>query len=157
MDTMTPEQRSRTMSHIKSKDTKIEIALRKALWHKGYRYRKNYKALPGSPDIAITKYKIAIFCDSEFFHGYNWEIKKQRLGKNKDYWIKKIERNMARDREADLKLIAMDWVPIHFWGQDILKNISGCIEAIDDLRFELQIGVSDDIIDLEMDCVDSIK
>lgn len=76
MDTMTPEQRSRTMSHIKSTDTKIEIALRKALWHKGYRYRKNYKALPGSPDIAITKYKIAIFCDSEFFHGYNWEIKK---------------------------------------------------------------------------------
>lgn len=157
MDTMTPEQRSRTMSHIKSKDTKIEIALRKALWHKGYRYRKNYKALPGSPDIAITKYKIAIFCDSEFFHGYNWEIKKQRLGKNKDYWIKKIERNMARDREADLKLIAMDWVPIHFWGQDILKNISGCIEAIDDLRFELQIGVFDDIIDSEMDCVDNIK
>ncbi len=64
---------------------------------------------------------------------------------------------MARDREADLKLIAMDWVPIHFWGQDILKNISECIEAIDDLRFELQIGVSDDIIDLEMDCIDSIK
>lgn len=64
---------------------------------------------------------------------------------------------MARDREADLKLIAMDWVPIHFWGQDILKNISGCIEAIDDLRFELQIGASNDIIDLEMDYIDNIK
>ena len=151
MDTMTPEQRSHTMSRIKSTDTKIELALRKALWHKGYRYRKNYKALPGSPDIAITKYKIAIFCDSEFFHGYNWEIKKQRLGRNKDYWIRKIERNMARDREADLKLIAMDWVPVHFWGQDILTNISGCIEAIDDLRFELQMGSSNGTIELEMD------
>ena len=107
--------------------------------------------MPGSPDIAITKYKIAIFCDSEFFHGYNWEIKKQRLGRNKDYWIRKIERNMARDREADLKLIAMDWVPVHFWGQDILTNISGCIEAIDDLRFELQMGSSNGTIELEMD------
>lgn len=157
MDTMTPEQRSRAMSHIKSADTKIEIVLRKALWHKGYRYRKNYKALPGSPDIAITKYKIAIFCDSEFFHGYNWEIKKQRLGKNKEYWVKKIERNMARDREVDLKLISMNWIPIHFWGQDILRNIAGCIEAIDDLRFELQIGADDDIIDLEMGYMDNIK
>lgn len=82
MDKLTPEQRSLTMSHIRSKDTKIERILRNALWHKGYRYRKNYKQLPGSPDIAITKYKIAIFCDSEFFHGYNWEIKKQKLGQN---------------------------------------------------------------------------
>lgn len=74
-DVMTPEQRSRAMSHIKGKDTSIEVLLRKALWHKGIRYRKNYKKLPGTPDIAITKYKIAIFCDSEFFHGYNWENK----------------------------------------------------------------------------------
>ena len=97
MDKITPEQRSRIMSHIKGKDTKIEIILRKALWKRGYRYRKNYKVLPGSPDIAIIKYKIAIFCDSEFFHGYNWEIKKQRLGNNRDYWIKKIEKNIERE------------------------------------------------------------
>ena len=64
-----PEIVSKNMSKIHSKDTSIELCLRKALWHKGYRYRKNYKALPGSPDIALTKYKIAIFCDSEFFHG----------------------------------------------------------------------------------------
>ena len=77
-DVMTPEQRSRAMSHIKGKDTSIEVLLRKALWHKGIRYRKNYKKLPGTPDIAITKYKIAIFCDSEFFHGF-WgqEIQKR--------------------------------------------------------------------------------
>ena len=71
----------------------------------------------GTPDIAITKYRIAIFCDSEFFHGYNWEIKKQKMGHNREYWIKKIECNMARDRENDLKLIAMDWVPMHFLGR----------------------------------------
>lgn len=82
---------SNNMRKIHSKDTSIELLLRKALWHKGYRYRKNYKALPGSPDIVLTKYKIAIFCDSEFFHGKDWEILKLRLenGKNPDFWIKK--------------------------------------------------------------------
>ena len=144
MDKLTPEQRSLTMSHIRSKDTKIERILRNALWHKGYRYRKNYKQLPGSPDIAITKYKIAIFCDSEFFHGYNWEIKKQKLGQNKEYWIKKIERNMARDRESDLKLIALGWTPMHFWGEDIIKHTSECIEAIADLICVLQMTMSGD-------------
>ena len=92
---------SNNMRKIHSKDTSIELLLRKALWHKGYRYRKNYKALPGSPDIVLTKYKIAIFCDSEFFHGKDWEILKLRLekGKNPDFWIKKIERNRNRDYE----------------------------------------------------------
>jgi DNA mismatch endonuclease (patch repair protein) len=156
-DVMTPEQRSRTMSHIKGKDTSIEVTFRKALWHKGYRYRKNYKALPGTPDIAITKYKIAIFCDSEFFHGYNWEIKKQKLGQNRDYWINKIERNMARDRETDFKLIAMDWVPVHFWGQEIQKHIDECVEAVEDLIFELQISQFDAMIDNDRDYFKDIK
>lgn len=153
-DVMTKEQRSRTMSHIKGKDTSIEVILRKALWHKGYRYRKNYKKLPGTPDIAITKYRIAIFCDSEFFHGYNWEIKKQKLGHNRAYWLKKIERNIERDRENDFKLIAMEWIPIHFWGQEISKNTVECVNAIEDLIFELQIGQFDDIIETEKDYVD---
>ena len=98
---------SNNMRKIHSKDTSIELLLRKALWHKGYRYRKNYKALPGSPDIVLTKYKIAIFCDSEFFHGKDWEILKLRLekGKNPDFWIKKIERNRNRDCENDKKLL----------------------------------------------------
>ncbi|NLJ31759.1 MAG: very short patch repair endonuclease [Clostridiales bacterium] len=156
-DVMTPEQRSRTMSHIKGKDTSIEVTFRKALWHKGYRYRKNYKALPGTPDIAITKYKIAIFCDSEFFHGYNWEIKKQKLGQNRDCWINKIERNMARDRETDFKLIAMDWVPVHFWGQEIQKHIDECVEAVEDLIFELQISQFDAMIDNDRDYFKDIK
>ena len=100
MDRLTPEQRHKNMSSIKSKDTSIELVLRKALWNKGIRYRKNYKELPGTPDIVLTKYKIAIFCDSEFFHGKDWEILKPRLekGKNPDYWVKKIERNIQRHR-----------------------------------------------------------
>lgn len=139
-DVMTPEQRSRTMSRIRSEDTSIEVILRKALWHKGYRYRKNYKRLPGTPDIALTKYRIAIFCDSEFFHGYNWEIKKQKLGNNREFWIKKIERNKTRDRENDLKLIALDWIPVHFWGEEIRKHTDKCIDAIGDLVLEIKIA-----------------
>lgn len=125
---------SKNMSKIHSKDTSIELQLRKTLWHKGYRYRKNYKKLPGSPDIALTKYKIAIFCDSEFFHGKDWEILKLRLekGHNPDYWIKKIERNRTRDWENDKKLLFLGYTVIHFWGQDILKRTDECLQVIED-------------------------
>lgn len=107
MDTLTKEQRSKNMRNIKSKDTSIEMLLRKALWHKGYRYRKNYKKLPGKPDIALTKYKIAIFCDSEFFHGKDWEVLKPRLekGEKSEYWVKKISRNRERDDEINKQLL----------------------------------------------------
>ena len=99
----TSEKSHKNMSRIRGKDTSIEVALRKALWAKGYRFRKNYKELPGSPDIAITKYKIAIFCDSEFFHGKDWDALRMKLekGKNSGYWVKKIQRNMERDQEKD--------------------------------------------------------
>ena len=119
---------SKNMSKIHSQDTSIE------LWHKGYRYRKNYKKLPGSPDIVLTKYKIAIFCDSEFFHGKDWEILKLRLkkGKNPDYWIKKIERNRIRDWENDKKLLFLGYTVIHFWGQNIIKHTDECLQAIEE-------------------------
>ena len=125
---------SSNMRKIHSKDTSIELLLRKALWHKGYRYRKNYKALPGSPDIVLTKYKIAIFCDSEFFHGKNWEILKLRLekGKNPDFWIKKIERNRNRDYENDKKLLFLGYTVLHFWGQDISKHTDECLQTIEE-------------------------
>ncbi len=108
-DNLTKEQRHKNMSHIKSKDTSIEVKLRKELWKKGYRYRKNYNKIPGKPDIAITKYKIAIFCDSEFFHGKNWEILKLQLKKEKDpdFWIKKIEHNQICDWENDKKVFGL--------------------------------------------------
>ncbi|MCD7714944.1 MAG: very short patch repair endonuclease [Lachnospiraceae bacterium] len=136
------EDISKNMSKIHSKDTSIELLLRKALWHKGYRYRKNYKALPGSPDIVLTKYKIAIFCDSEFFHGKDWEILKLRLekGKNPNYWIKKIERNRSRDWENDKKLLYLGYTVIHFWGSDINKHLDECLTAIDEAVWDCKMN-----------------
>lgn len=131
----------KNMSKIKGSDTKIEIALRKALWKKGYHYRKNYKALPGTPDIVLTKYKVAIFCDSEFFHGKDWDILKPRLekGKNPDYWVKKIQRNMQRDIEKDQALKYLGWTVIHFWGKDILRSPEECVHVIEEVILEQNI------------------
>ena len=128
------EQRSNTMKKIKGKDTSIEVILRKALWAKGYRYRKNYKKLPGTPDIVLTKYRIAIFCDSEFFHGKDWNELKVKLekGNNPDYWVAKIGRNIQRDKEKDMLLNFMGWTVIHFWGNDIKKNLDECIKVIEE-------------------------
>lgn len=134
MDNLTPEQRKRNMQQIRSKDTSIELKLRKELWKRGYRYRKNVKNLPGKPDIALTKYKIAIFCDSEFFHGKDWEVLKPRLENrnNSEYWIKKISRNMERDNEINKQLLVMGWTVIRFWGKDILKDIDTCIKVVEE-------------------------
>lgn len=130
-----PERTRKNMQKIRGKDTSIEIVLRKRLWHDGYRYRKNYKKLPGSPDIAITKYKIAVFCDSEFFHGKDWKLLKSRLehGKNPQYWIRHIEENMERDRRVDKELEALEWTVIRFWGNDIKKDLEGCVQVIEEV------------------------
>ena len=135
---------SKNMSKIHSKDTSIELLLRKALWHKGYRYRKNYKVLPGSPDIVLTKYKIAIFCDSEFFHGKDWDSLKTRLekGKNPDFWIKKIERNRNRDCENDRQLLFLGYTVLHFWGQDITKHTDECLQAIEEAIWDIKFSDS---------------
>lgn len=142
MDRLTKEQRHRNMSNIKNKDTKIEVKLRKALWEKGYRYRKNYKELPGKPDIVLTKYKIAIFCDSEFFHGKDWEVLKPQLerGKNAEFWINKISKNMQRDEDVNKQLSYMGWTVIRFWGKEITKNIEECIKVIEEVIFDSQIS-----------------
>lgn len=131
-------ERSENMRRICSKDTKIELALRKALWNKGYRYRKNYAALPGKPDIALTKYKIAVFCDSEFFHGKDWEILRPQLerGNNGEFWVEKISRNRERDDEINKALLFRGWTVIRFWGRDILKNTDECVRVIEEAVFE---------------------
>ncbi len=139
MDKLTKEQRHKNMQSIKSTDTSIEIRLRKALWHRGYRYRKNMKSLPGKPDIVLTRYKIVIFCDGEFFHGKDWyEVLRPRLrkGNNSEFWEKKITRNMERDREVDQKLLFLGWTVIRFWGEEIQKNPEGCIRVIEETIFE---------------------
>lgn len=139
-DNITPEQRRKNMQHIRAKDTSIELKLRTALWHDGIRYRKNYNALPGRPDIAITKYRIAIFCDSEFFHGKDWEKLKLKLqnGNNSTYWVKKIQRNRDRDDEVNKMLRFREWTVLRFWGEDIKKHTEDCVrvvkEAVDDAR-----------------------
>jgi len=138
MDTLTPEQRRKNMQNIRSSNTKIEVILRKALWHKGYRYRKNYKKLPGHPDIVLTKYKIAIFCDGEFFHGKDWEVLKPRLEKsnNSVFWINKISRNRERDDEVNKMLLAEGWIVIRFWGNDIKKKTNECVQVIEEAIWE---------------------
>ena len=138
MDKLTPEQRRKNMSHIKSKDSKIEQTLRKALWDKGFRYRKNYARLPGKPDIVLTKYKIAIFCDSEYFHGKDFDQLKIQLSKSKnpDFWINKIQRNIDRDAEVNILLRNMGWKVLRFWGRDILKKTDHCIQTIEEAIFE---------------------
>lgn len=127
----TPETRRR-MSRVKLKGGKAETALAKALWQRGYRYRRNDKRLPGSPDIAVLKYQIAVFVDGEFWHGRSWETRKGRLKRNREYWIGKIEENMTRDMRDDRLLIQMGWIPIHFWEKEVLKDLPTCIAAIED-------------------------
>lgn len=141
-DVLTPEQRRKNMQHIKSNDTKIEVLLRKALWNKGYRYRKNYKKLPGKPDIVLTKYKIAIFCDGEFFHGKDWEVLKPHLEKsnNSEFWIKKISRNIEWDDEINKKFLFMGWTVIRFWGNDITQKTDECIKVIEETIFDSKLS-----------------
>lgn len=138
MDNLTQLQRKKNMQHIKDKDTKIELVLRKALWERGYRYRKNVKNLPGKPDIILSKYKIAIFCDGEFFHGKDWEELKLRLknSNNSEYWICKISRNKKRDEEINKQLLFQGWTVIRFWGNDIKKDVEGCIRVIEEVIWD---------------------
>lgn len=140
-DVLTPEQRRKNMQNIRSSDTKIEVLLRKALWKRGYRYRKNFSAIPGKPDIALTKYKLAVFCDGEFFHGKDWEVLKPRLEKsnNSEFWISKISRNRDHDDDVNKQLLFQGWTVIRFWGNDIKKNTDECIRVIEETIFDIKI------------------
>ena len=128
-DDMTPEQRRKNMQHIRSKDTSIEIKLRNALWHEGVRYRKNFKGIPGKPDIAITKYRIAVFCDSSFWHGRDFDTKKP-VDTNHEYWDKKIRRNMERDQEVNMQLKALGWTVLRFWDVEINEQLDECVKTV---------------------------
>lgn len=119
------------MSYIKSKDSAIELALRKELWRRGLRYRKNVRFIYGCPDIVFPKQHIAVFCDSEFWHGYNWEKQKNTFKSNQDFWIPKIERNIQRDKEVNEKLQKDGWIVIRFWGEKITKDVSGCADIVE--------------------------
>ena len=131
MDNHTPEQRHKNMQAVKNKNTKIEVMLRKELWSRGLRYQKNSKKVFGNPDIVFIGKKVAVFCDSEFFHGYDWENKQKEIKSNRDFWIPKIERNMQRDKEVNETLEKSDWTVLRFWGNDIKKNLQACADEIE--------------------------
>ncbi len=132
MDKLTKEQRRKNMQAVKSNNSEIEQKLRKALWHRGYRYKKNYAKLTGKPDIVLTKHKIAIFCDSEFWHGYNWTIKKKEIKSNRQFWLNKIESNMQRDKTVTKELEKQGWVVLRFWGKEIKNDLDSCIQNIEE-------------------------
>ena len=121
--------------------------LRKALWNKGYRYRKNDKMLPGSPDIVLTKYKIAIFCDGEFFHGKDWEVLKPRLEKsnNSEFWISKIFGNRERDDVVNKRLLFEGWTVIRFWGDEIKKHVDECVKVVEEAIFDMAMSEGEEL------------
>ena len=135
-DDLTKEQRRKNMQHIRSKDTSIELKLRTALWHEGIHYRKNFKLLPGKPDIAITKYKVAVFCDSSFWHGRDFDVKKP-VATNYEYWNAKIKRNMKRDIEVTNQLEKEGWIVLRFWDVDINKHLDKCVSIVKETVMKL--------------------
>ncbi|RKS97726.1 very short patch repair endonuclease [Chryseobacterium defluvii] len=132
MDVLTTEQRRKNMQAIKSKGTKDEVLLAKTLWKLGYRYRKNNKTVFGKPDLTFKKNKLAIFVDSEYFHGKDWETEKFRIQTNRDFWWKKIEQNIKRDKIVNEELTKSGWKVLRFWSKDIRKNLASCIMKIEE-------------------------
>ena len=132
MGKLTKEQKSKNMRAVKSKNTKLERTLGKSLWSKGYRYRKNDKSVFGKPDFCFKSLKIAIFCDSEFWHGKDWEVHKHDHKSNVEFWHTKIERNIERDKEVNERLIKDGWTVLRFWGKEILNNLDYCTDIIED-------------------------
>lgn len=130
--TKTKEQISYNMKRVKSKDSEIELLLRKELWNRGLRYQKNVKTIFGKPDIVFKGKKIAVFCDSEFWHGFDWENRKDQIKSRRDFWIPKIERNIQRDIEVTEKLTETGWTVLRFWGKDIKKNCTKCADIIEE-------------------------
>ena len=127
----TKEQISFNMQQVKNKDSKIEVLLRKELWARGLRYRKNVNRIYGKPDIVFIGKKVAVFCDSEFWHGYNWKERKKDFKSHQEFWIPKIERNMERDAEVTAKLESEGWTVLRFWGNEIKKNTAQCADIIE--------------------------
>ncbi|MBK7705561.1 MAG: very short patch repair endonuclease [Acidobacteria bacterium] len=127
---VTNKSRSDLMRKIRCSNTKPERELAKALWKAGFRYRKNLKSLPGRPDIVIRRLKVAIFVDGEFWHGHNWEKKKNQIKSNREFWIPKIERNMERDVEVNNALIKLNYVVIRFWANDVKRNVDACVQKV---------------------------
>lgn len=131
MDNHTPEQRRKNMKAVKNKNTKIELMLRKELWKRGLHYQKNSTKVFGKPDIVFLGKKVAVFCDSEFWHGFNWEVKKNEIKSRRDFWIPKIERTIQRDLEVTAYLENHGWIVLRFWGNDIKNKTKECADIVE--------------------------
>lgn len=131
MDNHTKEQRRKNMQAVKNKDSQIEVLLRKELWRRGLRYQKNSKNVFGKPDIVFLGKKVAVFCDSEFWHGYDWENKQKEIKTRREFWIPKIERNIQRDIEVTRLLESEEWTVLRFWGNEIKNNLDECVDRIE--------------------------
>lgn len=131
MEHRTPEQIKKNMQHNKATGSKIEVMLMKELWSRGLRYRKNVKTVYGKPDIAFIGKKVAVFCDGEFWHGYNWDERKHDFKSNQSFWLPKIERNMERDKEVTQQLESDGWIVLRFWERNIKKNLIECADIIE--------------------------
>ena len=119
------------MSRIRGRDTKAEVLLRKTLWHLGFRYRKNYRKLPGTPDIALTRQKIAIFVDGDFWHAKGHEAHPgEQIASNRKYWKEKLARNVERDKEVNDALTQEGWLVLRFWESEIKRDLEKCVESV---------------------------
>jgi DNA mismatch endonuclease (patch repair protein) len=136
----TTKKRSKIMSKIRGKNTKPELLFRKALWKKRVRYRVDSRQLPGRPDVSIKKYKLAIFIDGEFWHGYNWDERKDKIKSNRNFWIPKIERNVQRDRQVNRQLEEMGYTVFRFWEKEVKNDLNKCIN---DVLVYIAIGQND--------------
>lgn len=123
-------QKNKNIQEVKNKDSRIELMLRHELWVHGVRYRKNVTRIIGKPDIAFMGKRVAVFCDSEFWHGYDWEKQKEKIKTNREFWIPKIERNIERDKEITETLEADGWIVLRFWGNEIIKHVGACANVI---------------------------
>lgn len=126
----TPLTRSEQMARVKSKNTSFEMLLRRELWRRGLRYRANDKTVFGKPDIVFKGKKIAVFVDSEFWHGKDYPNGRNIPKNNRDYWVNKIERNIARDSEVNRTLKKEGWKIIRIWSKDLKKDLEKHVEKI---------------------------
>jgi DNA mismatch endonuclease (patch repair protein) len=119
------------MSRVKAKGTEIEKIMGHALWNSGLRgYRKNLKGVIGTPDFCWKSRKIAVFCDSSFWHGYNWLVEKKKIKVRKSFWFKKIEDNIRRDNATTETLLQQGWKVFRFWDFEIKKDALACARKI---------------------------
>lgn len=126
----TTRTRSKIMAKIKGKNTKAEVLLRKSLWAKGVRFRIHVKNMPGKPDILINKYRLAIFVDGGFWHGYKWKQNKFKIKNNAEFWIAKIERNMQRDCATQKVLEEAGYTVMRFWDHEVTKELAKCVNQV---------------------------